>query len=76
MHHFIKFLHHSRAFKGYLPSLVAATLTNRLPPLWQDHMSIATDEIFGPVQSILKFSTVEEVCSSWAILENPDTFRI
>ena len=24
-------------------------------------MSIATDEIFGPVQSILKFSTMEEV---------------
>lgn len=25
-------------------------------------MTIATDEIFGPVQSILKWSSVEEVC--------------
>lgn len=27
----------------------------------EDHMKIATDEIFGPVQSILKFKTIEEV---------------
>ncbi len=27
-----------------------------------DDMTIATDEIFGPVQSILKWSTVDEVC--------------
>ena len=27
----------------------------------EDHMTIARDEIFGPVQSILKWSTVEEV---------------
>lgn len=27
----------------------------------EDHMTIAKEEIFGPVQSILKFSTVEEV---------------
>ncbi|XP_049869942.1 aldehyde dehydrogenase 1A1-like [Pectinophora gossypiella] len=27
----------------------------------KDNMSIATDEIFGPVQSILKFDTLEEV---------------
>lgn len=28
----------------------------------QDDNIIATDEIFGPVQSILKWSTIEEVC--------------
>lgn len=27
-----------------------------------DDMTIAKDEIFGPVQSILKWSSVEEVC--------------
>lgn len=26
-----------------------------------DNMTIATDEIFGPVQSIIKFSTLDEV---------------
>ena len=26
----------------------------------EDHMRIAKEEIFGPVQSIIKFSTVEE----------------
>ena len=30
----------------------------------QDDNIIATDEIFGPVQSILKWSTIEEVCMS------------
>ena len=28
----------------------------------QDDNIIATDEIFGPVQSILKWSSIEEVC--------------
>jgi len=27
----------------------------------EDHMKIATDEIFGPVQSILKYKTIDEV---------------
>ena len=32
----------------------------------QDHMTIATDEIFGPVQSILKFKTIDEV--RWLVI--------
>jgi acyl-CoA reductase-like NAD-dependent aldehyde dehydrogenase len=31
-----------------------------------DNMTIAKEEIFGPVQSILKWSTVEEVCTAAA----------
>ena len=35
-------------------------------------MKIATDEIFGPVQSILKFSSIEEVCfSGWQASRHP-----
>ena len=34
-----------------------------------DNMTIARDEIFGPVQSILKWSSVEEVCSLCAAAE-------
>ena len=37
---------------------------NPVPLAAQDHMMIATDEIFGPVQSILKFSSIEEVSTA------------
>lgn len=36
----------------------------------QDDNIIATDEIFGPVQSILKWKTVEEVMAAVYALEN------
>lgn len=38
----------------------------------QDDNIIATDEIFGPVQSILKWSTIEEVSYIAALPPRPD----
>lgn len=35
-----------------------------------DEMTIARDEIFGPVQSILKWSTVEEVRLHCIVVSN------
>jgi acyl-CoA reductase-like NAD-dependent aldehyde dehydrogenase len=39
-----------------------------------DDMTIATDEIFGPVQSILKWSTVDEVRPACCVANHQRTF--